>query len=592
MAKTNVLIRSKQKRARALYNSKQLAESESLYTQIAKTYKRDMESWQMLGTIRWQLGDLQQAETHFRCALDIDKTHHEVNFQLGSVLLAQGQREQAIEYIGHALRIKPDFFEALLTLGNALAWSGMLQAAIESYQKALRLNPNQPVLYTNLGNVYADQGLLDQAIANWRQALMLKPDMASTHSNILLCLNYRSEYDPHELYQEHLTWAHRHGKASNQHKAHANSADPERRLRIAYVTPDLREHSVAYFIEPILAHHDPDHYEVYCYSAVANPDATTIRLLPLIKHYRSTAAMTDAQLAAQIRQDGIDILVDLAGHTAGNRLTLFSHKPAPRQVSYLGYPNTTGLSAMDYRLTDAWADPPGLTEDYYTESLWRLENGFLCYAPPVDAPPVGAAPVDKTGHITFGAFNYIAKTTAEVIQTWSEILKRVPDSKLIMKNKSLTDSATRTHYLALFESNGISSERVEMIGLTPSKAEHLAVYQRVDIALDTFPYHGTTTTCDTLWMGVPVLTLAGSNHASRVGVSLLSQLDLEQFIAESPEEYINLAVSLANEPAQLSEVRGRLRERMQASSLCDALSFTRRLEQAYRDMWHHWCAGA
>jgi len=283
--------------------------------------------------------------------------------------------------------------------------------------------------------------------------------------------------------------------------------------------------------------------------------------------------------------------VDLAGHTGNNRLLAFRYRPAPVQITYLGYCNTTGLPAMQYRITDEWADPPG-QEAFHTEELVRLPGGFLCYQPPAGAPPVADAPAARAGFITFGSFNIASKTTPEVVALWARILHAVPESRLILKNRSTRDQDTRDRYYALFQQHGIERERIDQISWLADHDAHLGLYSRIDIGLDTFPYNGTTTTCEALWMGVPVITLCGDRHAARVGVSLLTRLGLTELIAKTPDDYLQIARRLSQDPHTLSELRHSLRGRMQASTLGDAVAFTRELEDTYRGLWGRWCAKA
>ncbi len=307
-------------------------------------------------------------------------------------------------------------------------------------------------------------------------------------------------------------------------------------------------------------------------------------------HWQNIHGMTDALVFQCIQKDGIDILVDLAGHSGNNRLKLFARKPAPIQVSYLGYPNTTGLTAMDYRFTDNVADPPGLTDAYYTEKLIRLPEGFLCYRPSVGCPDIAPPPCLENGYITFGSFNNWAKINSKTIALWSDLLSRVPDSRLILKSSLASDRDAQQQLLSLFVQNGIEASRIEILSRLPVFGEHLKQYQRVDIALDTFPYNGTTTTCEALWMGVPVITLAGNTHASRVGASILSRLGLNEWIVSSVDDYLNISEALANDTDNLKCLRRTLREKFQNSSLMNEKRFLANLETAYRRMWRNWCA--
>jgi predicted O-linked N-acetylglucosamine transferase (SPINDLY family) len=327
---------------------------------------------------------------------------------------------------------------------------------------------------------------------------------------------------------------------------------------------------------------------LYCYSDVRRPDAVTARIRKSAVVWRELRGLSDPQAADLIRRDQVDILVDLAGHTARNRLLVFARKPAPVQVTYLGYPDTTGLNTIDYRLTDAWADPPGQTERFHTEELVRLPRGAWCYRPPEDAPAVEDLPAWSAGSITFGCFNNFAKVTPRMIGAWADILRDVPGARIILKSPVLMESSTRRLALERFRAHGIEGARVGLFGPVEPE-QHLAFYNWIDIALDTFPYHGTTTTCEALWMGVPVVVLAGATHASRVGVSLLASVGLADWAADSLEAYVERAVRAARELDRLRLLRAGLRERMAQSPLTDAKVLTRDLEAAYRRMWRRWC---
>ena len=368
---------------------------------------------------------------------------------------------------------------------------------------------------------------------------------------------------------------------------------PERRLRIGYVSGDLRYHSVAFFIAPVIEQHDRENFEITCYANVARPDANTERLEALCDRWRDVASLGDAEVAAWIRRDEIDILVDLSGHTVGNRLPVFARKPAPVQVTYLGYPNTTGLDGMDYRLTDSQADPVGMTESLHSESLVRLEHGFLCFQP-LEACPAIRDPdaSDAATEITFGSFNELLKVTPTTVAAWCQILDRVPGSRLLIKGTTLGDEGTRQIVLDRFREHGIDAGRVRLIGRTRTLEEHLELYNGIDVALDTYPYNGTTTTCEALWMGVPVVTRCGKVHASRVGSSLLARVGLDDLVAGDESEYIEKAVALAEDVVRRRRLRGELRDRMRESPLMASTAFTRALESAYREMWRSACAAA
>jgi predicted O-linked N-acetylglucosamine transferase (SPINDLY family) len=403
-----------------------------------------------------------------------------------------------------------------------------------------------------------------------------------------LTLHYHPGYDAKMILGELRRWNEQHAEPRKKVIApHANDRDPDRPLRIGYVSADFRQHACAHFLLPLFCHHDRRQFEVTCYADVANPDNMTQRLRDQVQCWHKINGRTDAEVSALIRENQIDILVDLAGHTADNRLQCFAGKPAPIQVTYLGYPNSTGLSAIDYRLTDAHADPPGLTDAFCTEWLIRLPQTFLCFRPSEESPVSSALPALASGQITFGCFNALAKITAEMAGIWSQILRCLPQSRLMLKCRGLSDEDARRRLRELFPD--IAADRLVLHDWIDSRRGHLALYDQVDIALDSYPYHGTTTTCEAMWMGVPVITLAGTDHRSRVGVSLMSNVGLPELIAQTPEQYVQIAADLANDLPRLAELRRTLRSRMQASPLMDAPRFARNVEAAYRQMWRTWC---
>lgn len=544
-----------------------------------------------LGLALKKRGYVDEAIRSYRQALEIDPAQFEAISNLGNALVDAGRFADAIAYHRQAIEIQPHSAVAQANLGGALAPAGYLQEAITYFWRAVKTHPDPALVYNALAAALADQGKLEEAVSTHRKAIELRPDSPVFHDNLLMALNYRCD-DPGELYAEHLRWAERYVLHPSAIPQHDNMPDPARRLHIGYVSPDFRTHSVGYFIEPVLANHDPVQVEIYCYSdlgRLGRPDATTARLKDHVTQWHDIHGKSNEQVAELIRADGIDILVDLAGHTGYNRLPVFAHKPAPVQATYLGYPNTTGLPAMDYRLTDALADPPE-QETFHTEVLVRLPTGFLCYQPPLDAPAVVPPPAQQAGHVTFGCFNVLQKIRPEAIKLWARLLGVVPGARLLLKNKSFRDSSTCERYYREFEEAGVPRDRLELVGWVPSRADHVALYNRIDIALDTFPYNGTTTTCEALWMGVPVITLEGNRHAARVGVSLLTQVGLTELIAKTPEDYVHMAVELAKDLDRLAALRAGLRERMRSSPLCNARTFTRNLENAYREMWRKWCS--
>ena len=357
------------------------------------------------------------------------------------------------------------------------------------------------------------------------------------------------------------------------------------KLKIGYVSPDFRTHSVAYFLEPLLKSHNKENFELFGYYNNSKQDETNSRLKSYFDHWEEVEGLSDEDLADKIYNDQVDILVDLAGHSANNRLAVLAQKPAPIQATWLGYPNTSGLSTIDYRITDEIADPSGESEPFNTEKLIRLENGFLCYQGDKDVPAIHELPYDRNGYFTFGSFNNYVKVTPEVISVWSEILKAVERSRLILKSNQLGDAMTSARCLALFAAHDIKPERITLCGMIPNNADHLAYYGEVDLALDPFPYNGTTTTFEALWMGVPTLTLKGKVHASRVGASILSRIGLHSYVAGTVEEYVKIAQSKSQALEELRILRRDLRQQMINSSLCDSADFAKQIEKAYAFMW-------
>ncbi|MFQ5936709.1 MAG: tetratricopeptide repeat protein, partial [Acidiferrobacterales bacterium] len=584
---------------------------------------KSADAWIQLGNVLQRDDNVHEAIGHYRNAIEADPHCAEAHYNLGNALREAGDLIQAIAALKRATTLKPDFAQAYDNLGDAL-WEagqfddalialqraialspnsaeahsnvgnvlkdqGRLSEAILAYEKALTLKPAFPAAYNNFGKALEAQGRLDEALAAYRRALTIDPHLVEAHSNLLLGLHYRVGTEAKEILVECKRWSEQYAAAfSATSSTQNNDRSPDRRLHIGYLSPDFRAHSVAAFVEPLLTHHNREAFEVTCYANVPRPDALTQRFQGLADRWRDIWRLDDEATAELIREDRVDILVDLAGHTAHNRLLVFARKPAPVQVAYLGYPDTRGIAAIDYWLTDDLADPPG-ADRFYVERLVRLPQGFNCYHPPADCPTVGALPALAAGRVTLGSFNNAAKLNERVIACWASVLKALPETQLILKAQSLADAGTQKRFAARFEQHGVSSKRVEMIGSVLFRTAHLDLYNRIDIALDCFPYNGHTTTCEALWMGVPVITLAGETHAGRVGVSLLSYAGLAELIADSTEAYVKVAVSLARDLTRLQTLRQGLREHLRHSPLTDAKGFTRTLEAAYRQMWTNYC---
>jgi predicted O-linked N-acetylglucosamine transferase (SPINDLY family) len=442
-----------------------------------------------------------------------------------------------------------------------------------------------------IGNQMLSQGMSKEAIDQYEMALILAPENTFIQSNYLCALNYQATSNMDKIFAAHKKFGEFCERSAAKLDSLQSAAPPHvaasdhRPLRIGYVSSDFRHHAVSHFIEPVLAAHDKSKFELFAYYHHIVVDDMTKRIQSHVSHWRSLVGKSDADIAAMIRADGVDILIDLAGHTATNRLPVFARKPAPVQVTWLGYPNTTGLSTMDYRITDAFADPQGLTDAFHTEKLHRMPDCFSCYSAPTDAPAVAPLHAMRTGRVTFGSFNNFAKITPEVISTWSNILKRIPTATLFLKHKDL-ESVPMTQFIhQQFMTRGVLVSQLRIQGNDASHVEHLNRYNTIDIGLDPFPYNGTTTTLDALWMGVPVITLEGISHAGRVGVSQMSNLGLQELIARNQNEYVQIAVALAQDLPRLATLRAGMRERMLASPMMNVAGFTSNLERAYESMW-------
>jgi protein O-GlcNAc transferase len=580
------------------------------YQEVVRLRPDFADGHRSVGNILLKQGRAAEAVAHFHEALRIQPSFAEGHNSLGIAQQEQGRLDAATSCFQQALRINPGFAEAHNNLGNTLERQGKLDEACRSYQEALRLKPGFADAHSNLGCVLLRQGQLEPAVASFRQALDLNPDLATAQTNLLACSNYDPLAQPDAVFAEHVRWGKARESASHP-LPHANDPNPDRPLRIGYVSPSLCFHPLTRYLEPVLTNHDPRQFTVFCYAEVRTPDTVTTRLQALVRHWRSTCGLTDTELANRIIDDKIDILVDLAGHTANSRLTVFAHKPAPIQATWLGYLNTTGLTRMDYRLTDELLDPSsgvrcpesgvsshssdtghrtpdaGQFPIRDTEELLRLPHGMCCFAPPMDAPTVEPLPAPRHGHVTFGSLNGLLKLNRQVIDLWSQVLKAVPGSRFLMFHHGLKSTA-REDIRGQFADRGIGPQRLD---LRQGSADvgYLRIYGEIDVSLDTFPATGGVTTCESLWMGVPVLTLCGVRPAGRNSAALLTRARLGDWVVDRPEEFVAKAVQWSNELELLATLRAQLRQRV-TSTLCDARRFTRSLEEAYRYMWRRWCA--
>ena len=558
-----------------------LQEAEKIYRQILHSDPSQPDALHLLGFIAYQVGRYTEAVELIDKAIERAPQAPDLYNHLGLALAAQGRRNDAIHAYQKAIELNPRFPEALNNLGSSLRAVGELSAALTNYRLALDCQPDFADTWNNLGNLYRDMGEFDQALQAFRQALAFQLDFSAAHSNMLFLLSHHLITDPVDVLEEHRKWDRHYGMEGRRHAfMHSRQGDPGKRLRVAYVSPDFRQHAVNYFFEPLLKAHDRNKFEIVCYAEVTMPDEATRRLKAEADGWRFTTGMTDAALAKQIQQDGIDILVDLAGHTTRNRLKVFTWRPAPIQVTYIGYCATTGLEAMDYWLTDSIIHPRDTIEQA-VETIVRLPHCWVCYQPPEDAPPIKMPQHDG---IVFGCFNDRSKITPQTIALWSRILAQVPGSRMLLKARQYADKAARERIAAMFAEREIAAGRLtfEPAATMP---EYLAAYNQIDIALDPLPRTGGVTTAETLWMGVPLITLRGQRFIERHSASLLVAAGTSDWIADNPEEYIAKAVALANDHEGRRHLRMTQREKVAASSLCDARLHAQAVEQAYRQMW-------
>jgi predicted O-linked N-acetylglucosamine transferase (SPINDLY family) len=567
-----------------LRKQERLAEALIRLRQALHMQSQNAEVIDEIGIVLAAQGKTEEAAQHFQKVLSLQPNHAEAHNNLGVVRLSQRRFDEAVQSFQQAIRLQPDLADAHHNLGNTLFRQGRLDEAVASYREALRLRPHEAPGHSSLACTLADQGFLDEAITSFREAMRLDPTFSGANSSLLMALNYDPNVNSATLLEEHRLWASSYGRVPILGPAPDHDRDPERQLRVGYVSADFCQHILARFVEPILAHHDPHQVEAICYADVANADLVTARLQSLAHRWHSICGLSDLDVAQRVQRDRVDILIDLGGHTS-NRLGVFARKPAPIQVTYLGYPHTTGLSTIDYRLTDAVADPIG-EDGCHTEELVRLPAGFCCYTPDQGAPLVSLLPALRTGAVTFGSVHKLAKLNARVLDLWCRLLHALPSARLLAFRDSLRDD-TRQVFLKQFARRGLAENRLTLTHKTRDD-KFLSVYEDIDIALDVFPWTGHGTACEALWQGVPVLTLRGNRHAGRMVASVLTQVGLTDWIADNPEDFVAKALRFANDRDLLTELRTGLRGRMQRSPLCDGKAFTRHLEDAYRTMWRTW----
>ena len=497
-------------------------------------------------------------------------------------LTNRGDFDQAESIHRQVIKLLPDSSAAWNNLGNLFRLQAKPDPACEAFENAIKVNPNFAPAHCNLGNALKDQGKIESAILAFRRAVELDPASAEIHSNLVYATSFGPDYDADQLLAEARAWADRFERPLlGTHRPHDIHPNPSAKLKLGYVSMDFRSHVVGRNVLPILERHDRRRFEIHCFSVLPAHDAMTGRFVQAADRWHECASLDPAALAEKIRVQRIDILVDLSLHMAGNRLLTFARKPAPVQVTWAGYPGTTGLSSIDYRLTDPHLDPPARTDHFYSEQSIRLPHSFWCYRPIENVPDLNPLPAATAGFVIFGCLNNFAKVTAKALNLWAQVLSQIPRSRLLLLCPP--DSA-RQNVLNVFRLHGIHPDRIQFTGMTMPD-QHMIRYHQIDICLDPMPYTGHTTTLDALWMGVPVVTLSGNTSLSRGSVTALTHVGLADLIAFTPEQYVQTAVRLARDEFRLGQLRTELRPRLQQSPICDETHFTADLESACQQMW-------
>jgi protein O-GlcNAc transferase len=537
-----------------------------------------------LANVLNELGRTDEAIQSYLGAISLRPDYVEAHYNLGNALGKIGRVAEAIESLGRAIALRPTYAEAHSSLANLLRDEGRMEEAMAACRRAIELRPDLGEAHNSLGAILQETGQLDEAVASYRRAADLTKDLRVS-DNLLVLLHLDPANDAQAIFAQHAQWNRNFARAFAPANANfPNDPNPGRKLRIGYVSAYLNGHPVGRFLTPLLTNHDHQQFEIFCYSDTQRPDATTDRLKECVDQWRDARGVNDEQLSHFIRQDRIDILVDLGMHTRGNRIFVFARKPAPVQVTYLAFCSTTGLETMDYRFSDRYLDPDDSQQPFYSERTIRLRS-YWCYPAPAEAPAPGPSPALDVGHVTFGCLNNFSKISHAALQMWLEILRSVPQSRLIL---NAPQGSHRQRALDRAMAAGIEVNRLDFVGHAPL-AEYFRRYQQIDIALDPTPYCGGTTTCDALWMGVPVVSLAGMTAVSRGGSSILSNVGVPELVARDSEDYVRIATELARELPRLSSLRDLLRSRMRISPLMDAPTYAKDLESAYRRMWRAWC---
>jgi predicted O-linked N-acetylglucosamine transferase (SPINDLY family) len=564
-----------------------LAEAVGYYRRALQLRPDFAEAHSNLGAALRDQGRLAEAADCFRRALQLRPQLSDAYHNLGNVLLDQERFDEAVACYRRSLQLRPDQADGYNNLGNALRAQGKLDESLACLRRSIELRPDFAEAHNNLGNTLKEQGRTEEALGSYRRAVELRPTHAVAHCNALCCEQFRPGVTLAGIAAAHRQWERQHAEPLRPTWQPHPRRDPQRKLRLGFVSNDFGQHPVGYFLVRTLEALAREPVETLCYCGRPQGDDLTARFRAAAGTWREVCGISHAALAEQIRADAVDILFDLAGHTGGNRLLVFARKPAPIQITWIGYFATTGLAAMDYILADGREIPPA-AEVHYRERVLRMPDGYVCYDPPDYAPAVSRLPALDAGQVTFGNFNNPGKITPQAVEVWSRILRRVPGARMVLKYKGLDDPTVTRRFAGMFAAQGIDPARLDFRGWSPH-AELLGQYRQIDLALDGLSYSGGLTTCEALWMGVPVITCPGETFASRHSLSHLSSVGLTETVARDLDDYVALAVSLAGDLPRLAAIRARLRSQMAASPLCDGSRFARNLMDLLRDVWRQWC---
>jgi protein O-GlcNAc transferase len=557
-------------------DNKNLSQALTMLQDAAQQFGKSFDVYLFAGVIDYHRGLLLEAVESFEKALEISPNNQQALFNLGSILCDLSRYSDAMSMFNRLLKLNPTHMATLIKVSAIFDVTGNPSSCEQTCRIILKIQPTNVSGLNNLGNACKNCGKSEESLIYYKKALEINNTINVVRSNLLFATNYQT-MEREKQFLEHCRVA----SYWDNPQPLLKTREKNSKIKVGFVSADFYTHSVSYFLEGVFKNYNREEFEFYGFSNTEQLDDTTERLIDYCTGWENIRGLSDEDAYKKIQDHNIDILVDLSGHTGQNRLSLFGLKPAPCAITWLGYPNTTGLKTIDYRITDEISDPQG-ADKFYTEELIRLPNGFLSYTPPKNLPVPNLSSLENREETVFGSFNNIAKLSVETITLWSTVIKSVPNSKMIVKHKNFNDPRVRERYLGLFLKNGVTEKQLIFKEYSFAANSHLEIYNEVDIALDSFPYNGTTTTFEAALMGVPTITLEGESHASRVGASINIKLGLPQFVAQNPEQFLEIALNFSQNKEKLLELKYGLREKLLNSPLSNSKDFTRELEKAFK----------